>query len=77
MQPSRDPKPTLANRQGFHRTATIDYAYVISGEVTMLVDVQEVKLKAGDVVVQRNTDHAWRVDGDAPARMLFTLVRVG
>jgi hypothetical protein len=74
--PTKDPKPTLANRQGFHRTATIDYAYVLSGEMILLLDVEEVKLKAGDVVIQRNTAHAWRNDGAVLARMLFTLIRV-
>ncbi len=74
--PSKDPKPTLQNRIGMHRTATIDYCYVLSGEVTLLLDVEEVKLNAGDVVVQRNTSHAWRIDGDVPAQLLFTLIRV-
>lgn len=76
MQPARDPKPTLQNRQGFRRTATIDYVYVLSGETVLLLDEQEVLLKAGDTVIQRNTDHAWRVDGNVPARLLVALVRV-
>jgi hypothetical protein len=76
FQPAVDPKPSLENRQRFHRTATIDYAYVLSGEVTMLLDVQEVLLKPGDVVIQRNTYHSWRVDGNVPARLLMTMIRV-
>jgi quercetin dioxygenase-like cupin family protein len=76
MQPARDPKPTLQNRQGFHRTSTIDYVYVLSGEVVLLLDEQEVLIKAGDTVIQRNTDHAWRVDAAEPARLLVALVRV-
>lgn len=76
MQPARDPKPTLQNRQGFHRTATVDYIYVLSGEVVLLLDEQEVLLNAGDTVIQRNTEHAWRVDGNVPARLLVALVRV-
>lgn len=76
MQPARNPKPTLQNRQGFHRTSTIDYVYVLSGEVVLLLDEEEVLLKAGDTVIQRNTDHAWRVDGGVPARLLVALVRV-
>lgn len=76
MQPAREPKPTLQNRLGFHRTSTIDYVYVLSGEVVLLLDEQEVLLKAGDTVIQRNTDHAWRVDGTVPARLLVALVRV-
>ena len=76
MQPARDPKPTLQNRQGFHRTATLDYVYVLSGEVVLLLDEEEVRLKAGDTVIQRNTEHAWRVDGSVPARLLVALVRI-
>jgi mannose-6-phosphate isomerase-like protein (cupin superfamily) len=76
MQPARDPKPTLQNRQGFHRTATIDYVYVLSGDVVLLLDEEEVVLKAGDTVIQRNTEHAWRVDGAQPTRLLVALVRV-
>ena len=35
FQPSKEPKPTLINRQGFHRTSTIDYCYLLSGEVVL------------------------------------------
>ncbi|MBT5048248.1 MAG: cupin domain-containing protein, partial [Rhodospirillaceae bacterium] len=42
-----------------HRTETIDYAIVLSGEITMLLDDSEVHLKAGDVLVQCGTNHAW------------------
>ena len=42
-----------------HRTKSIDYAVVMSGEIDMLLDDSAVHLKAGDVVVQRGTNHAW------------------
>jgi hypothetical protein len=77
FQPSKDPKPSIENRQRFHRTETIDYAFVLSGEVTLLLDVQEVALKPGDVVIQRNNYHSWRVDGDVPARLSMMMLRVG
>lgn len=76
FQPAVDPKPTLENRQRFHRTETIDYAFVLSGEVVLLLDIQEVTLKPGDVVIQRNTYHSWRVDGSVPARLSMTMLRV-
>jgi mannose-6-phosphate isomerase-like protein (cupin superfamily) len=76
FQPAKDPKPSLENRIQFHRTATLDYAYVLSGEVTLLLDVQEVLLKTGDVVVQRNTYHSWRVDASVPVRLLMLMMRV-
>jgi quercetin dioxygenase-like cupin family protein len=57
-----------------HRTQTIDYAVVLEGEITMLLDDQEVLLKAGDVVIQRGTNHAWSNRSDKPVRMLYVLI---
>src|SRR5262249_61634217 len=76
FQPATDPKPNLQNRLGFHRTSTIDYVFVLSDNLVLLLDVEEVKLKAGDVVIQRNTYHSWRNDGGTPAGVLVVLVRV-
>jgi len=57
-----------------HRTETVDYAVVLSGEIVMLLDDSEVALSAGDVAIQRGTHHAWTNRSDAPCRMLFVLV---
>ena len=57
-----------------HRTRTIDYAVVLSGEIDMFLDDSEVHVKAGDVVVQRGTNHAWVNRGDAPCQVAFILV---
>ncbi len=57
-----------------HRTETLDYGVVLEGEIFLLLDDSEVCLKAGDVVVQRGTDHAWENRSDRPARMVFVLV---
>jgi mannose-6-phosphate isomerase-like protein (cupin superfamily) len=57
-----------------HRTQTIDYAVVLEGEITMLLDEQEVLLKTGDVVIQRGTNHAWSNRSDKPVRMLYVLI---
>jgi len=59
---------------GMHRTRTIDYAVILSGEIDMLLDDSEVCLKAGDVVVQRGTNHAWVNRGDTPCRIAFILI---
>ena len=59
---------------GMHRTKTIDYAVILSGEIDMLLDDSEVHLKAGDVVVQRGTNHAWVNRGDQPCRVAFILI---
>jgi quercetin dioxygenase-like cupin family protein len=57
-----------------HRTDSIDYAVVISGEIDMELDVGSVHLKAGDVLVQRGTIHNWVNKGSAPCVIAFTLV---
>ena len=57
-----------------HRTQTLDYAVVLEGEITMLLDDSEVHLKAGDVVVQRGTNHAWSNRSGKPVRMLYVLI---
>jgi quercetin dioxygenase-like cupin family protein len=58
-----------------HRTDSVDYAVVISGEIDMgLEKGSEVHLKAGDVVVQRGTVHNWINRGTAPCLMAFVLV---
>jgi len=57
-----------------HRTETVDYAVVLSGEITMLLDHSEVELKAGDIVVQVGTNHAWSNRSGKPCRMLFVLI---
>jgi quercetin dioxygenase-like cupin family protein len=59
-----------------HRTETLDYAVVLSGECDMELDNGEMirGLKAGDVVIQRGTNHAWIARGSAPVRFLFVLI---
>ena len=57
-----------------HRTASIDYGIVLSGEITLVLDESEVTLSAGDIVVQRGTDHAWANRGDVTAKVVFVLV---
>jgi mannose-6-phosphate isomerase-like protein (cupin superfamily) len=52
-----------------HRTRTIDYVIVLEGEIDLLLDDGEVRLRAGDVVVQRGTNHAWINRGDATCRL--------
>jgi mannose-6-phosphate isomerase-like protein (cupin superfamily) len=57
-----------------HRTRTLDYAIIMSGEIDMLLDEGEVHLKAGDVVVQQATNHAWVNRGREPCRIAFILL---
>jgi quercetin dioxygenase-like cupin family protein len=57
-----------------HRTETIDYAVVLSGAIDLLLDDQDLHLQAGDVVIQRGTNHAWSNRSDRPCRMLYILI---
>ena len=57
-----------------HRTDSIDYAVVISGEIDMELDIGSVHLKAGDVLVQRGTIHNWVNKGKEPCVIAFSLI---
>jgi mannose-6-phosphate isomerase-like protein (cupin superfamily) len=57
-----------------HRTESVDYGVVLEGEMTLVLDEGEVALRAGDVVVQRGTNHAWANRSGKPCRMLFVLI---
>jgi mannose-6-phosphate isomerase-like protein (cupin superfamily) len=57
-----------------HRTRTVDYAIVMSGEIDMMLDDKTVHLKPGDVVVQQATNHAWINRGKEPCRVIFVLM---
>ncbi len=62
------------NQPVMHRTETVDYVICLSGEIDMDMDRSTVKLRAGDVMVQRGTNHAWANRGTQPARLAFVLV---
>ncbi len=57
-----------------HRTESIDYGILISGEIVLILDEDEVVLKPGSVVIQRGTNHAWANRTSETARMLFILI---
>lgn len=57
-----------------HRTDSVDYAIIVSGKIKMLLDDSEVTLSAGDVVVQRGTNHAWSNQFDETCIIAFVLI---
>jgi mannose-6-phosphate isomerase-like protein (cupin superfamily) len=57
-----------------HRTETIDYGIVLEGEITLILDESETVVRAGDIVVQRGTNHAWANRSKANCRVAFILV---
>lgn len=69
----------LPHREGgkrtpMHRTSTVDYCILMQGELVLVLEGSEITLKAGDVVVQRGTNHAWENRSDKPARMAFVML---
>jgi mannose-6-phosphate isomerase-like protein (cupin superfamily) len=48
------------------KTRTLDFCLVLEGEITLVLDAEEVALKAGDTVIQRGTSHAWSNRSNAP-----------
>ena len=59
---------------GMHKTDTIDYCVVLSGEIWAVLDKGEVLLRAGDCLVQRGTNHAWSNRSDSPCVIAFVLI---
>jgi mannose-6-phosphate isomerase-like protein (cupin superfamily) len=83
MEPWAEMKARLAQGEisgldpdGFHRTTTIDYIMIVSGEVDLILDEGRTTVRAGDLVVQRNTNHAWHVMGDEPVDFWGVMVSV-
>ncbi|MSQ64717.1 MAG: cupin domain-containing protein [Betaproteobacteria bacterium] len=59
---------------GMHRTATVDYAILLEGEIWAVMDEGETLMRAGDVLVQRGTNHAWANRSQKTARIAFVLI---
>ena len=57
-----------------HVTSTVDYAIVLQGELHAVMDEGETLMKAGDVLIQRGTNHAWANRSGSVARIAFILV---
>ncbi len=62
------------NAERNHRTDSLDYAVVLSGEIDMDLDGTTVHVKAGDVIVQRGTIHNWINRGSEPCVIAFVLI---
>jgi mannose-6-phosphate isomerase-like protein (cupin superfamily) len=72
---NRPPEKGIAVKHPMmHRTRTLDYAVVLSGEIDMMLDDTSVHLKEGDVIVQQATNHGWVNHSSQPCRILFVLM---
>ena len=67
-------RPDTSRHPGMHKTRTVDYVILLSGEVTLLLDRGEVDLQPFAVVVQRGTNHAWVNKGKEPALIAAVLI---
>ena len=65
---------TTSTVPGMHKTASVDYAIVLGGEVWAVMDEGETCMKRGDVLIQNGTNHAWSNRTNEPAWVAFILV---
>ena len=63
---------TTAPHPYMQRTQTLDFCLILEGEITLVLDTEEVHLKAGDTVVQRGTNHAWSNRSNRPCKIAFS-----
>jgi mannose-6-phosphate isomerase-like protein (cupin superfamily) len=63
-----------ARHPHMHRTETIDYGIVLEGEIVLIMDVGETTVRAGDIVIQRGTNHGWANRSGRNCRIAFILI---
>lgn len=69
-----DARVASTRHRSFHRTESIDFGIVLDGEIVLLLDDSETTVHAGEIVVQRGTNHGWVNRTDRPCRIAFVLV---
>ena len=67
-------RPDTTKDPRMHKTKTVDYIILLEGEVTLILDEEEVDLKPFDVVIQRGTNHAWINKGSTPSLLAAILI---
>jgi quercetin dioxygenase-like cupin family protein len=70
------PPTTAESPPVWHRTETVDIDVLLGGELILMLDKEETTLHPGDVVIQRNTNHAWKNPGDAPVYWAAVLMPI-
>ena len=74
LYPDADHTLKDGDHPGMHKTDTIDYAIMLEGEITAILEGEEKVIRAGDILIQRGTNHAWANRSDKPARIAFVLI---
>jgi mannose-6-phosphate isomerase-like protein (cupin superfamily) len=69
-----DAKVESERHRSFHRTETVDFGIVLSGEIVLLMDEGETTVGPGEIVVQRGTNHGWMNRTSEPCRVAFVLI---
>jgi len=69
-----DRSQSQAAHPGMHQTDTVDYAIVLEGEIVAILEEAETVLRAGDILIQRGTNHAWSNQSDKSCKVAFVLV---
>ena len=64
----------VSKHPAMHKTDSIDYIILLKGDVTLILDEDEIDLKPFDTIVQRGTNHAWRNNGNEPALFIAVLI---
>jgi uncharacterized cupin superfamily protein len=76
FQAMGSPRASTTAADGRHpymqKTETLDFCLILEGEITLVLDTEEVQLKAGDTVVQRGANHAWSNRSDRPCVIAFS-----
>jgi hypothetical protein len=72
--PDKSPARAERDRAHFHRTRSVDFAIVLSGEIWGVFDRGEVLMRPGDTLIQRGTNHEWQNRSGHPARVAFVLI---
>ena len=73
--PDRERREADKSRHpGMHITDTVDYAIILFGEMYAVLEDRETLMKAGDVLVQRGTNHAWSNRSGKTCRVAFILI---
>jgi mannose-6-phosphate isomerase-like protein (cupin superfamily) len=70
--PAASTYSSAASHPYMQKTLTLDFCLILEGEITLVLNTEEVTLKAGDTVVQRGTNHAWSNRSDAPCRIAIS-----
>ena len=72
--PNENPAGTGHDKAQFHRTRSVDFVIVLSGEIWGVFDQGEVLMRPGDTLIQRGTNHEWQNRSTHPARVAFVLI---